>query len=206
MPYIKMNFTGKIYSDSSGGLAVRADSSLTASIDPDNRSGWLFEKSVANTNKFNLYYWGQGNRPKTPAHIRSLKAIVSIDNYQSVQSLPFFVVYTKPKGDGSDDQPWYNAKRAFTLTTSEDIEVGQKIEMYAKHVPKDKGVRQVQFNNTVDSGTFNESDEILYITIQSDSAAPANTKILIEALGIDFRVDGNNNDIYLELTSVMPSP
>lgn len=194
----QIQYTGKILSTSTGGTAALADSSLIPGVDPDQREGWLFQKAGAGTEKFNIYYWTQGSKVLKGSDIRTLNAIVSVDNYQSGSSVPFFVIYTKPKGDGSDAQPWYNARRAFSLTPTERIEVGQQIELYAKHIPPEKGVHQVLCNTITDEGTWNDEDEILYITLHSDSAAPTSSKFLIQALGLEI---GRNNKILLELVS-----
>lgn len=200
---MSVRYTGKINNLSSGGIAVQADSTLTASSDPDLRQGWCFEKTSAGTDKFNLYYWSQANLPKTGNDIKTLKAIVSVDNYQSTLSLPFFVAYTKPKGDGTDAAVWYNARRSYSFTTTEDIETGQEIEMYAKHISDENGVRKVQFNTITDDGTWSDDDELLYLTLHSDSSAPAGTKILVKGMGVVFQRD---NEIFYELIGLDSGP
>tara|TARA_R100000231_G_C5316475_1_gene162077 strand:+ start:809 stop:1417 length:609 start_codon:yes stop_codon:yes gene_type:complete len=192
-----MNYTGKVLNSSSSGVAILADSTLAAQSDPNLRDGWYFKKETAGTDKFNIYYWSEGNKTRTTSELTTLKAVVSIDNYQSGASLPYFSVYTKPKGDGTDAQPWYHARRNYTFTSSQDIELGQRIEIFAKENPQKKeGLRHLQFNNISDNGSFSENDEILYIVFSIGSTAPANTQILIESLGITWN---RNNDVYLEL-------
>ena len=194
-----MNYTGKVLNSSVSGVAMLADSSLSAQSDPNQRDGWYFSKSAVGTDKFNIYYWSEGNKTRTTAELTTLKAVVSIDNYQSGASLPYFSVYTKPKGDGTDAEPWYHARRNYTFTTSQDLELGQRIEIFAKENPEKKeGLRHLQFNNISDNGSFSENDEILYIVFSTDSTAPQNTAILIESLGMCWN---RNNDVYLELSA-----
>lgn len=192
-----MNYTGKLSSTSSKGTAALADSSLTPTADANNRDGWHFLKSSAGGDKFNIYFWAEGNKVRTGSELTCLKAVVSIDNYQSLQSLPFFSVYTKPKGDGSDAEVWYHARRNYTFTASQDLEIGQRIEMFAKETPdKKEGLRHVQFNNIVDNGTFSENDEILYIVIATDSSAPQDSELLLESIGMCW---DRRNEINIEL-------
>lgn len=192
------HYTGKINATSPGGLAVIADSSLTPQSDADGREGWLFHKTTTGSEKFNLYYYSDGSRAMTVSQLKSLKATVSIDNYQGMSSLPFFVVYTKATGTG-DAQVWYHSRRAYTLTSTETIMNGEQIEMFALESPaKLNGKRQVQFNTTTTDGDYEDNEEILYITLQSDSAAPQNSKILVQSMGENF-INGQKIDINFKL-------
>ena len=192
----KRYHTGKVALSSTGGMASFADTMPVPSNDSDNRGGWLHTKTIANANKFNYYFYSEGNIPLKLNEITNLKAIVSIDNYTNAQSLPFFVVYTKMTGVG-DAGAWYHSKRTYSLTTDERIVVGEKIQMYSINKKTDiKAHRQVQFNNTIDTGDCDGEEEILTISIQSDSGSPINTKILVNSVGYET---SHGVEINLEL-------
>jgi hypothetical protein len=195
----KRYYTGKILLSSIGGIASYADTLPVPSNDLDNRNGWLHEKTIANTDKLNYYFYSEGNIPLKLNEITNLKAIISVDNYTNTQSLPFFVVYTKMTGVG-DAGVWYHSKRSYSLTADERIVVGEKIQMYSINKKVDtKAHRQVQFNNTIDTGDCDGEEEILTISIQSDSGSPIDTKILINSVGYET---SHAVEINLELEAI----
>jgi hypothetical protein len=194
----KRYYTGKILLSSTGGIAAYADTLPVPLNDLDNRGGWLHTKTIANANKLNYYFYSEGNIPLKLNEITNLKSILTIDNYTNGQSLPFFVVYTKLTGVG-DAGAWYHSKRSYSLTTNERIVVGEKIQMYSINKKVDtKAHRQVQFDNTIDTGDCDGEEEILTISIQSDSGSPINTKILVNSVGYET---SHGMEINLELES-----
>ena len=184
---IKNPYTGQIKLSSSGGMGVIADSNPQPTADGDDRSGWLFTKTSSGLGKFNYYFYSQGSSVKTLGDITSLKAEVSIDNYQSAGgSLPHFAIYTKPTGSG-DAGSWYHSRKEYTYSNEEDIFLGECIEIYGEEKPYNLTLkRQVKFNNITNTGECLDNEEILYITLQSNSGAPIDTKILVQSMGVEF--------------------
>lgn len=187
---IKANsvFNGQIKLSSPAGTTVIGGEGAAhpPTADLDGRSGWLFTKTLANTAKFNYFYYSQGNTAVTLGQLTSLSAEVSINNYQGSTSLPFFVVYTKPTGVG-DAGAWYHSSIAYTLSANQIIILGERINMYALIKPeKDSNQRQVLFNEQIITGDALDSEEILTITLHSDSSAPAGTQILVDELGYNL--------------------
>lgn len=192
----KRYYTGKINLYSTGGIASYADTLPVPSNDSDNRGGWFHHKTIANANKFNYYFYSEGNIPLRLNEITNLKAILSVDNYTNAQSLPFFVVYTKMTGVG-DAGVWFHSKRSYNLTADERIVVGEKIQIYSINKKVDtKAHRQVQFNNTIDTGDCDGEEEILTISIHSHSGSPIDTKILVNSVGYET---SHGVEINLEL-------
>ena len=183
---IKLNhYTGFIKLMGSGA-SVYADSIPQPSPDNDDRDGWLFNKIMTGTDKFNYYFYSEGSNAMTLNNLTNLKANITIDNYQSIQSLPFFTVYTKPTGNG-DAGAWYHSRRAYNIDNNQMIFVGERIEIYSINKPHSiTQERQISFNNILDFGECLGNEEILTIAIQSDSSSPENTKILVESLGLEF--------------------
>ena len=160
--------------------------------DPDERDGWLFVKALADTAKFNYYFYGQGNLPITLGDITSIWANISIDVWAETLSEPFINIFTKPTGAG-DAGAWYHSKIVCGLQTGEHIILGQTVRAWAYSKPEaHTNRRQVSFNNRTTTGDGLPAEEILYITIHSDSGAPAGTQILVESVGYTMYGRTNN--------------
>ena len=152
--------------------------------DPDDRGGWLFTKPVANAEKFNYFFYGEGKSAITLGHIKHIYANIAVDNYQDINSLPFIIVYTKPTGSG-DAGAWYHSKIMYHLPTFYNVQLGEIITMHTHTtaVDVDYGFRKVWASNVVTDGDAAASEEILYITLHTDSASPAGTQILVSDFG-----------------------
>ena len=176
---------------SPSGVAVYADSLPSPTADLNGRDGWLYTKT-SGAEKFNYYLWSQGSRALRLRDLRSVYMIASIDTYANVRSVPFIVIYTKPTGIG-DQEPWYHSKISHTINiNSSIIMLGEKVQFYTHQVlPLDnQGYRRIPLPIEIKSGDALPDEEILYITIHSDSAAAANTQILIS----DFGLETNHQD------------
>lgn len=179
---------------STNGPLVYAGSLPTPIVDPDLREGWLYQKTEAlpSAHKFNYYLYANTSSSKayTFKDIKTVHFTGSIDNYLQINSVPFIICYSKPTGV-NDAEVWYHSKRTFTLDlTKHPIVAGEQINMYSGEKPNLKNSnRYVELSNLIVAGDGLETEEILYITIHSDSGA-ANTKILISSLGYNL-----NNEI-----------
>lgn len=187
---------------SASGIAVYADSSPPPTSDLNGRDGWLFTKS-SGTQKFNYYLWSQGSYPLRLQDLRSVFMCGSVDTYSNSSSVPFIVIYTKPTGSG-DAQPWYHSRISYSIDEpSNIIMLGEKVQFFSHMVrPSDNyGYRQIALATQIKDGDCLPNEEILYITLQSDSAAADFTQILISDFGfetthqekitIKMKLDGN---------------
>ena len=187
------NPSANILLTSSSGVGVYADTQPTPTVDGNNRNGWLYKKTIANTDKFNYYFYSQGSHPVLLGDLRSLVANVSIDNWQSNASVPFFVIYTKPTGVG-DAGPWYHSKRAYAVDSSKNILLGEPVNLYCINKPKctHNGNRDIDLTTVINTGECLPTEEILTVSLQSDSAAPIQTQVLVGNLGYELN-NGNRN-------------
>lgn len=183
-------YNGRVTIGTASGLAV-AGGEQAPVADADGRPGWLFTKALAGTAKFNYYYYSQGNKPVTLGELKGLHANVTIDNYQGIESMPFFVVYTKPTGVG-DAGAWFHSKVIYNLDTTENIILGEDIEIYSikKQENNHSHKRMVSFNTKLVEGSAAVGEEILTISIHSDSGSPVGTQILVKNLGYEIEKDG----------------
>ncbi len=179
---IELGNTTKVSAGTASGMAVYADSVPTPVADPNSRDGWLFTKTMAGTDKFNYYLYSEGNKPLTLGGLKSLHSHVSIDNWQSQASAPFFNVYTKMTGVG-DAGSWYHSRITYAIDSAVDIAIGERIELYAKEIPPKRSIRQVRLNTEIKTGDCDPDEEIYTISLGSDSAAPASTQILVAKIG-----------------------
>lgn len=167
--------------------AILADSTILPVLDENQRSGWLFKKTVDDASKFNIYFFAQTvSEHFTLGHLSSLSAVVSVDHLVGNFCVPFFSIYTKPTGSG--DASWYKSKITGSLNFNSDfISLGERIQMYFGNKPSVKfGYREIKTSKSV-IGTGLDSEEVWYITIHSDSSAPLDSQILISDLVYETR-------------------
>ena len=173
-----------------GATAIQADSLPLAIADDSDRPGWKYIKDAGSnpTDKFNYYFYGGAYESLKCKDVASLFFCGSIDKWtNTANEAPFFVLYTKPKGDGTDAAAWYHSRHAYTLHMgSQLIRTGERCVFYALSEPEPifNGSRKIKFNTRIDTGAWNEENQVLYCTVQSDSGAPA-MECLVEHMGMD---------------------
>tara|TARA_R110001592_G_scaffold32514_1_gene113778 strand:- start:3653 stop:4252 length:600 start_codon:yes stop_codon:yes gene_type:complete len=171
---------------STDGTAVIAGSLPVPTADTNGRDGWLYQKT-SGIEKFNYYLWTQGSKALRLKDLRSIYMVASVDTYTNVTSAPFIVVYTKPTGVGDFDT-WYHSRIAYTINEqTTNIMLGEKCQFYThQSLPTDNyGLRQISLPIEIKDGEALLTEEILYITLHSDSSAPDNTKILVSDFGLE---------------------
>lgn len=172
----------KINLGSMAGVAVYADSMPPPTADPDGRSGWYFAKT-GGAEKFNYYFYSQGSHAMTVADLEDVFFVGSINHWDSSQSCPFVVVYTKPTGNG-DAGAWYHSRRAYAMASNAQITLGLKTQFSISSSPQPKFPYQhILLSNAITTGDFADDEEIYTISVQSDSASHNDTKILISNVG-----------------------
>lgn len=169
----------------------------TPIADEDGRNGWLFKKEASDTAKFNYYFYGTGSHPLPLSSLNNAFMTCSVDKYDNVSSVPFVVVYTKMTGSG-DAGSFYKSKVAYALSSSQKIVAGELINLYCVENPNlNNGNRDVELETKITTGTADPSEEILTISVHSDSGALINTKILVSHLGYKL-----NNEISRNISLI----
>lgn len=162
-------------------------------LDDDDRSGWLFKKALGDTAKFNYYIYSQGSHAFTLGTIDNLFMSGSVDKWDNISSVPFFVVYTKATGSG-DAEVWYHSKVVYTLDATKKINIGELVNFYAINNPKlNNGLRDIKLETVTTTGDGLSTEEILYITVHSDSSSLINTKILLSNVGYSLNSEISRN-------------
>ena len=182
----KANFQFKL--GSASATAIQADSMPSAMADANGRPGWSYTK-VSGAEKFNYYFYSGTYEQMKMKHVKSMFYCGSIDAWTGQgNEAPFFILYTKMKGDGTDAGAFYHSKHAFVLhSASQLIRAGEKCLFYCLEPPKEQfdGVRKVPFRHRIDTGNYDPENEVLFMTLQSDSGAVAQSTY-VECLGADM--------------------
>jgi len=173
------------------GIAVIAGSAPAPTLDTiDNRDGWLFHKTATGTDKFNYYFYANtsSSYQYTLGDLKSLHFTASVDNFSDITSVPFIVVYSKMTGSG-DAGAFYHSRRIFTVNiNTTPIIVGEQVNFYRGNKPQlNNNNRYVDLSIELSDGDNLDTEEILYITLHSDSSAPINTKILTTHFGYNLK-------------------
>tara|TARA_B110000285_G_scaffold115915_1_gene131326 strand:- start:1050 stop:1655 length:606 start_codon:yes stop_codon:yes gene_type:complete len=169
--------------------------------DPDNVDGWLFSKAMAGSAKFNYFFYGGAGTTEvlTLADMRSYWSVVRIDNYQAVNSLPFIVIYTKPTGIG-DAGPWYHSKiRGHFNPDTHHIALGEQVQMYLGNEPSvDYGYRKIKCDRVLEGDGY-ANEEILYMTLHSDTGAPVGTQIFASDFGYETQTNFSKGQVVRKI-------
>jgi len=170
--------------------------------DDNGREGWLFKKIAADTAKFNYFFYGQANAPLRLNEIRNIFFNGSIDAYTNGSSTPFIVLYTKPTGSG-DAGAWYHSKIAYTLPVTTRFQLGEMSTFHTAGLPTEfYGFKHISLSNIIIEGDALGSEEILFLSVHSDSASAAGTQILISDVGFEtIRKDENKIHRKIKLIS-----
>lgn len=174
---------GKVQVVLANHAAMWADSMPAPLADSNKRDGWHYSNSSLG-DKANIYYFNGSQESMQLHEINSLWAKVAIDNYSGASVLPFFNVYTKPTGTG-DAGAFYHSRLTYTMNANVDIGIGEEVIIHTHHTPSiSYDNRFVPCSNETVQGDGLPSEEVLYITIHTDSAAAAgDVKILFQNLG-----------------------
>ena len=160
--------------------------------DLDGRSGWLFVKDGTNASaKFNYFIYGQGSHPVTLGEIRNIYVNISNDNYLGQNSNPFIVIHTKPTGSG-DAGAFYHSALTYGIPSTWNVQSGEMITIHTNPMEGTFGYRKCWASARTLIGEGLPSEEILYISIHTDSASPTTTQILVAEAGY-HTVQGNHS-------------
>lgn len=153
--------------------------------DDNGREGWLFKKTAGDTAKFNYFFYGQGNASLRLNEIRNIFFNGSIDTYTNGSSTPFIVLYTKPQASGNAGA-WYHSKIAYTLPDTTRFQLGEMSTFHTAGRPTEfYGLKHIALSNKIIEGDALGSEEILYLSVHSDSASATGTQILISDVGFE---------------------
>lgn len=193
---------GSVLLGTAYATALQADSYPLAVADPQGRPGWYYSNTTpppGTVSKINWYYYDGTTNNLTYSQLNQLTCVMSCDGApppglggSGVINVPYFVIYTK-------------TGKTVIYQSSSSIEYirGQKVLFYfstdAFSYPQNpEQLREVAcpILESPSRPTPGPNEEILYITVHSDSAFPATTFTgCISQLGFRF----NNNTVIYQL-------
>ena len=186
------------------------DIASSAQVFPDEQppvynenGGWSFQNTTAGS-KINWYFVGQQtDEHKTLEDYSGLYAKVKL---HSVSSLPFFNIYTKHKGDGSDAGSWYGSRRTFVFPVDHGLSPEDEVLMYygtdlPATYPDIPHVALV-LDPGSSNGTDDNSQELLTVAFGTNSGAIVDQVNLC----VGAFIYGDGKHTHMELTSSPPPP
>jgi hypothetical protein len=194
---------GSILLGSPQATALQTGSVPLATADTVNhREGWYYRNEEAG-NKINWFMYDGTAKNLTFGELTQLTATMAIDGTYP----PFFVVYTKGTTHG-----WYGKRVIFQNQASINYIMGQKCLMYysatAFNYPQNAlQLREIACPILVPASDVPDpADEILYITLQSDSSfAPDSFAGVISEFGFQFSTAASVNTVQYRLDAPVSS-
>lgn len=203
----KPNFQIKL--GTTGAAALKGDTKPDPVSDVMDRPGWSYTKdaSSAADDKFNYFFYGGTYENMKLKHVKSMFFCGSIDQWTNTSNeAPFFVVYTKMKLDGTDAGLFYHSKFAFCLHTGTQlVRAGERCVFYSGTEPVGDfgGARSIPFRTRVDTGTYDPEDDVLFMSLHSDSGAVLQSTF-VESLGADlWGFDGKVSKNYINMKLIV---
>lgn len=164
--------------------------------------GWYFKNGGPGTSTRKINWYFGAPTQDGVATYKSLSEISIPATFISKSSIPFFTIYTKPKAsDNATD--WYNARKTFVGNNNNALQ-GDSSRFLLRLCPNPNNSPKATFPNftvldlVVESftsqGTIMEDDEILAMSIGTDSSAAAgHVQCIIHGLEI---LSSNGNISY----------
>ena len=186
----------KVKLTSADGIALYADTLPAPQSDTNERTGWLWEKVVADATKLNYYMYGSvgSSHQYTVADFKGAFSTLSVENWQNSNSVPFIVIYTKPTSL-NDAGFFYHSKRVYTAPASNRYVTGEQLNLYAGTKPDfNNNNRSIELSTVTPTGDNLDTEEILYITLHTDSDSLIGTRIFVSNIGYNL-----NNEIVRDI-------
>lgn len=194
---------GSILLGSPQADAIQTGSVPLATADTVNhREGWYYS-NVSAGNKINWYIYDGSAKNLTFGELTQLTCTMAIDGTHP----PYFAVYTKGTEHG-----WYGKRVIYQNQSSINYIMGQKCLMYysatAFNYPQNPlQLREIACPILVSASDVPApTDEILFITIQSDSSfAPGSFTGVISEFGFQFTTLTSTNTVEYRLDAPVSS-
>ena len=183
------SFDGGVSALLNSDLRVFADGSQGITDPLNLTSGWYYKNSADVTDKINWYYLTNSNPvlSMNVANIRSMYATVEV----RAGGAPYFVMYTKPTGNGEDAAAWYRSRFVYTVPGLDlTAYVGQTIMLYwgidTGDFPTLPRV-ECTLDLVSSAGFMDDSEEVLFANISTSSGYGAgHYEFIVSNAGYDY--------------------
>ena len=157
-------------------LAIAADGTAGRPDPLGQTAGWYYKNSADLADKINWYYLAAGiQNAMSLQYLQSQWALIDV----RAGGAPFFVIYTRPQGDGQDAATWFRSRLVYAVP-GYDISgnIGETIVYYwGQNPPPFPGLTRVEA--TLDTfstvGPQGDDEEILFGNISTSTGYPAGT-------------------------------
>jgi len=160
--------TATLILDSPEGISAYADSNPAPTADAYKRKGWYYTNTSAG-NKFNYYFYSNGNTTQTLQNITGGWCICENDSTTTTSSIvnPIISIYTV-----GNLNIWYQSSRAYAANVN--MVAGMKYLFWWGVEPTVfPELPRVQLTLAISNGPQLPTEQILTMSVGSDSGAPA---------------------------------
>jgi hypothetical protein len=178
----KGDIQGNIYYTE--GASVWANTVPTPTVNPIDPNGWLYTNTNAG-NAMNLYYFNGANETKTLSQVKGQYAVVTNLSTKLNDKL-ILGIYTKSATS------FYTTRVTHSPLSGVDMIAGGRYLLYWGQIGEytHADLPRLNFSNVITTGVGNPSEEILSVTLNTDSSTPAgDISISIETLGVVFDME-----------------
>jgi hypothetical protein len=179
----------------SQGSQVTADTAPPMSEYQLNPFGWAYENTSPG-NAMNLFYFNGADETKTLNQCVGMYSVVTNLSTKLNNSL-IFAIYTK----GS---PFFTTRVTHSPVTGVNLTAGGAFLCYWGEVPDDiyPNLPRLNFTSVITTGPGLPTEEILSVSLNTDSGAPAgDVLIFVQSLGVVFNNGSVNQSRVLNLLS-----
>jgi len=172
------------------GASVWADSAPIPTVNVLNPNGWLYTNTNTG-NTMNLFYFNGLNETKTLGQVIGQYAVVTNLSTKLNDSM-IFGIYTK------SGTSFFTTRVTHSPVSSVDMVAGGKYLLFWGAVDEYiyPNLPRLNFTSVTTTGPANPSEEILSVTLNTNSSTPAgDVKISIEALGVVFDLEAREYNL-----------
>jgi len=184
---------GKVEVNLIQGSSVWADSNPAPKENIMRRDGWSYNNPSLN-DKLNLYMLDGNSENFTLGDFKYAYGKMFIDRWNfNVRNLPFFNIYTKYTGV-NDAGSFYHSRITYDMSLGANtpkIGLGEECYFFAGSIPTDEekwfSNRAIGVSNKTILGEALDDEEILFITLSTDSGADIDgVNITIQEMGFSI--------------------
>jgi hypothetical protein len=177
------------------GSPVWADTVPEPKENAMKREGWHYNNKSLN-DKMNLYMFDGTQETFTLGQLQYIYGKMFIDSWNfNVRNLPFFNVYTKPTGV-NDAGAFYHSRITYDMSlgiNTPKIGISEECYFFGKQIPNDDkkwfSNRAIGVSNETKLGDCLDSEEILYITLSTDTGADIlGVNLCVQEMGFSYLV------------------
>jgi hypothetical protein len=177
--------------------------------------GWYFKNTSTNQPSQIYYYSWLNPALQPPARQKTYTlgevsggyCVVNMLSVNNTAGLVMLGIYTQPTGSGDAIPGFAKSRKVYTIPTGSNLTQGQKVLLYWGIPPDTRiygDIVRIQLNLATSIGPCNNSENLAYLTLNTDSGATAgNTEYIVSQCGF---IIGGMHLHNTKLTSELQEP